>query len=191
MKTEQEIISLLVASVERATFTDPHDQHMIYQILWDTTLSLRQLDIKYKRTVWSCVRRCASLIPQEDTERLIILLDEDSVVDTTLVGLQAIETVFSAEPAKEGEYPDLVNRVDEIATKFITSENLIAGENSAIANAAVKALAVLKSDRVSYHVKRAEELKQDWFIRILKNSLSGLQILEASVPDQGTGCISY
>ncbi|REJ66333.1 MAG: hypothetical protein DWQ31_14780 [Planctomycetota bacterium] len=169
-------LAAIVYAAEEVRFDSTEDQELVWQRLLALALELRgRTDSRLEKIVWSAIRRSASLIPQSRVSRLLPLLDYTGAVDTRLVGLQAIATVFSTEPARsDAEYRDIIERVNVVATKFIDRDVLIPGEHSAIPELAIIVLASLDAPEFESQVQRAQDLGLEWFSRAVERSLAEL-----------------
>ncbi len=170
---DEKWIPYVVYAAEELRFANPTDQDLVWKRLLNIAFEFRNRnEAAFERVVFSAIRRVASLLPEDQASELLPLLENTGSVDTRLVGLHAIKTVFSVFPSKDNCNRLLANRVNELAIKFIDRDVLIPGENTAIAEASVVALACLKSDQLKPRLEQVARLRLGWFSKILRRSLT-------------------
>ncbi len=174
---DEKWIPYIVYATEELRFQCQADQDLVWTRLLGIACEFRnRKEATFEKVVFSALHRVASLMPEDKVANLRPLLDNTGTVDTRLVGLQAIKTVFSVHPAKQICDPLLANRINELAIKFIDRDVLIPGQNSAIAETSILALACLKSDFVIPRLRQAAKLQLSWFSKILRKSLRQMSI---------------
>ncbi len=145
--------------------------------------SLRYESEVQDRVVWSALRRGASLLAQEQVERLLPFL-RGGPVDTRAVALQAVTRLFESQPSRS-PVPSVADRAYQFTTKFLDPDVFSAGEPSLIARFAVSALAVLGDPRLQQALDQVKVLNRGFLTRRLHQEL--LRIRNSWL-DRGVPC---
>jgi hypothetical protein len=154
----------IVFAAEDVRFISEQQQQRACHTLRELALELRATPTaKLDRVVWSALRRFGSLVPATQAGRLLEFLEHTGPIDTRLVALQCIGSVFSlAPPGDCCSLGGLADRVFQIADKVLDPDVLVAGETSAIAAEAFYALAALGDCRLAALVHRLKDFGGDW-----------------------------
>ena len=155
----------LVLFAETAQYREDSQRDRLWRRLLDIALTLREEPDKGQRpVVSSAIRTLASMIPEEDVNGLLPLLEPPNPIETRLVTLQGVAHIFEVRPPADADaVAPLANRVYELATKFLDRDWLIAGKNAAIGLNTVYALAAMGDPRLPTSVSAVLDLNEDWF----------------------------
>jgi serine/threonine protein kinase len=170
----------VVFATELIRFPAGEERQRVIQLLLDEARNLRlSEDSTDQRVLWAAVRRYASMVPLDDTARLMEFLLPDNPGHTQHIALRAIQTVFSHGPPDERIRPalvDLTRRVVDIALEALDGRELIPGFRTAIAIDACSASAILGAWEGAI---RAVELliatRRSALIEMLYEQLSGIR----------------
>ena len=129
-----------------------------------------------EQVVWSALRRAGTLLPRADLDKLRPFLEAGPAIDTRLVALQAVFHVFeAAAPGDCNAAPELIrNRIFTIAKKFLDPDVFLGGENAAIAENAILALAGVADHRLGIALAECKSLGRPWLMNRLRVTLDDL-----------------
>jgi hypothetical protein len=163
----------LILATEEVQFSQPELRTALQHQLFQIALTLRDDDnINSEPALWAALRRCASLMPEEDASHLLEFLSPEHTLDTRQVALQGIQTIFSfAPPGNPDTLHSLCDRVADLVRKYLDPDLLTPGENASLAVNALHALAVLGDERVIEYTRRLAVSQKRWLIRFAKRTL--------------------
>ncbi|MDQ3330994.1 MAG: hypothetical protein M3552_10115 [Planctomycetota bacterium] len=177
--------NFLIFTAEDIHFSNPEERQQVGWRLREIADEIRTSKLAANRyIVWSALRRSSSILGTGGVEDLVQFLDVSGKIDTRLVALQSIARVFEATPpACLATYGKVADRVHDFAAKFLDPDVFIPGENSAIAQQAIQALAAMGDPRLTKGLKRIEHLGRDWVAQqVLRNLQELLQRWKARSP---------
>ena len=157
----------LVLAAEDLQLKDIDQRSILSARLKEIAIFLRQSEeVGIDTVLWSAIRCYNSLIPNIEITSLLSFLDTSCIIDTRIVALQCIANRFDLSPLTEGDlFGHLSNRINEIAQKFLDPDVFAAGEEAAILEAAIHALAAIGDVRLLNLLKCACMLDKPWLIR--------------------------
>lgn len=171
----KELLPFVVSAAEELRFEKAEDQEVVWQQLLKIALDTRLLnDPLAEQTTWTAIRRSASLIPVENVEELLPLLDFQGAVDARLVTLQALKSIFEVEFAQLDAGSSIAERVFGFADLFTRRDALIPGETSAIASTAVQTLGTIAHPKFQEIIDQIVRLDMVWFSKIVLQSLKSI-----------------
>ena len=171
----KELLPFVVSAAEELRFEKAEDQEVVWQQLLKIALGTRLLnDPLAEQTTWTAIRRSASLIPVENVEELLPLLDFQGAVDARLVTLQALKSIFEVEFAQLDAGSSIAERVFGFADLFTRRDALIPGEASAIASTAVQTLGTIAHPKFQEIIDQIVRLDMVWFSKIVLQSLKSI-----------------
>ena len=161
---QPEWCNALIYSAEDIRLPEASDRQRLCTRLREIALDmLEQLPPAEASVVWSAIRRFASLVPEERAGELVTFLYQKSQIDTRLVALEGVVTVFhSAPPATLMGVERLSDRIFELTNKVIDSDIMTAGEISAIAEKGIHALAAIGDHRLEAALSKLKSLGWQW-----------------------------
>ena len=166
----------LVFVAEEAHFADPAMQRTVCERLFEIAASLRTgQEAGSDKVVWSALRRAATLVGPAELDKLLPFLEAGPGIDTRLVALRAVFHIFEATPPIVEAQPQAIrDRIAIVARKFLDPDIFSGGENAAIAEHAVLALAAMGDSRFPMYLKQAKLLRRRWLNRQLQEFLARL-----------------
>ena len=137
----------------------------LWKRLLEISNQLREIaDETTKPVVFSAIRCLASLIPENEINQLIPLLEPPNPIETRLVTLQAVANIYEQNPPEDPRaVRPLADRVFELADNVLDRDWLVAGEKAAIGLNAMHALASLADERLTHCVSKVRDINADWF----------------------------
>lgn len=140
---------IVISAAEAVRFQDSQVREQVAFDLLQHSLRLRFSTLSEDLQVVLCaIRRAGSIIPEWRVSEFLSLLTAGSPIDTRLVTLQAITSVFNCTPpASTVDVRELAERVVTLAEKHWDADVFRAGEVSAIAIEATIAATVLGASR--------------------------------------------
>jgi len=166
----------LIFATEDLQFRGSAERQTLKQRLLGFASRLRKsVLLDDEQAVWSAMRSAASLMSFPEVEQFLPLLASPEPVDTRLVALQCIVRMAeSAGPATDHRPSvGLLDRITELGRKFLDPDLLIPGDNAAIAQNAIHALAVLGGPASQALVKQVKALDKPWLTRQLRSKFQG------------------
>lgn len=164
----QEWLDALVFAAEELQFRGAYLRYRLKNRLHRLALQLKdeETDGSRERVVWSALRTWMSMIELEELPHLAPFLKRGKAVDTRLVVLKGLPRIFADTPPSQA-YPALADRAAELAIAYLHPDVLTPGPNSAMAQAAIHALAVLGDERTADILDQLLALDKLWLTQQL------------------------
>jgi hypothetical protein len=165
--------AILILATERVQFENDAYRGIVKARLRESVTEYCKMPAQqWQPVVWSAIRCYASMLAPEEVPTLAEYLRLDGNIETCCVTLQAIQNVFfqapaPARPSLEG----LRAGVSQIATEAFAREEPEAGDQAALAQESVFALAALGDSRLPEFIHRTVQWGQPWFAWQVRETL--------------------
>lgn len=135
----------LIHQAEVAAIKDPILRDRITQSLIRHALDLRNFPSSY--TLWSAIRRFASMVPIEQSDVLLEFMRPEDESKTIQAALEGVFSIYSVGPFRNTDVSNrLRKRVLELATIWINPAKVVSSGDAALALACYKASLALRAD---------------------------------------------
>lgn len=166
----------LVLFVERMFFVDPKQREALTNRLLQIASKHREAGqlAGVQEVAESAIRTASSMIDLAQVERLLPFLEPPTGnIDTRLVVLQSLVNIYEAQPVPSAPVA-IRDRVEEIASHFLSPESIMPGLRGAIGCKAIQAMAAMADARLQSAVERVIQTDINWLRDLVRQSLSGL-----------------
>jgi hypothetical protein len=166
--------SLLVVVAERLKILEERNRAIIRRGLHRAAEDfLRTGDDYWSTIIWSAIRRYASMLPPDEAISLDTFLKwDDKAIETRIVSLIAVQTVFFNEPPLYEKYVrGIGDTVFAIASGAFGPEEPVPGDPAALAQECIYALAAIGDQRIRQCASWAIRWRKRWFTEQVLNGL--------------------
>jgi hypothetical protein len=155
-------------ALELAEIDDPADRERLAPALFDLAVKLRD-DARARATptLWSALRRFATVVSASAAEQLLAFLREEDDADARQLALQCVQTVFFLRGAASDEATALTERVRQLHDLYLRADILIDPKMRALAANAAVALSALAPDSAVAIARRVHELARPGVTRLV------------------------
>jgi len=174
---------VVIYSAESVRFPDATRHAQVARLLLKHAEELRSSSSPDDRPVVMCaIRRAGSILPESEIGSLLPFLASGSLIDTRLITLQAINSIFLSTPPQQDTVSNpLADRAFSLAEKHWDLDVFKSGDISALAIDATIAVIVLGNCRAADLIEEAKKTKREWVLRTLRTRLNEVLSLWSDV----------